>query len=50
MSILEEYNKVIRDREARGMVENVSAAGDSDIGRIHYLPHHEVIQEDKHTT
>ena len=32
------------------MVENVSAAGDSDIGRIHYLPHHEVIREDKQTT
>ena len=49
MPILEEYDKVIRDQEARGMMENVSA-DDTDIGRIHYLPHHEVIREDKQTT
>ena len=49
MSILEEYDNVIRDQEARGMVENVSA-GYTDIGRIHYLPHHKVIREDKQTT
>ena len=40
---------MIRDQEARRMVENVSA-DDTDIGRIHYLPHHEVIREDKQTT
>ena len=49
MPVLEEYDKVIRDQEARGMVENI-LAGDSDVGRIHYLPHHEVIREDKQTT
>ena len=49
MPILEEYDKVIRDQEARGMVENVSA-DDTDIGRIHYLSHDEVIREDKQTT
>ena len=49
MPILEEYDKVIRDQEARGMVENVSA-DDTDIGKIHYLPHLEVIREDKQTT
>ena len=49
MPILEEYDKVIWDQEARGMVENVSA-DDTNIGRIHYLPHHEVIREDKQTT
>ena len=49
MPILEEYDKVIRDQEARRMVENVSA-DDTDIGRIHYLPQHEVIREDKETT
>ena len=48
MPILEKYDKVIRDQEARGMVENVSPSN-SDIGRIHYLPHHEVIREDKQT-
>ena len=42
MPILEEYDKVIRDQEARSMVENVSD-GDSDIGRMHYLPHHEFV-------
>ena len=50
MLILEEYDKVIRDQEANGIVENVSAAGDSDIGGIHYLPHYEVIRKDKQTT
>ena len=34
MPILKEYDKVIRDQEARGMMENVSA-DDTDIRKIH---------------
>ena len=49
MPILEEYDKVIKDQEERGKVENVSA-DDIDRGRIHYLPHHDVIREDKQKT
>ena len=39
---------MIRDQEARGIVEMFQLM--TDIGRIHYPPHHEVIQEDKQTT
>ena len=33
-----------------GIVETVTPPGDGPIGRVHYIPHHAVVREDKQTT
>lgn len=39
--VLREYDRVIKDQESRGIVENVG----SETGmRVHYLPHREVVR------
>ena len=48
--LLSEYDASIRDQIAKGIVEVVKNPSDGELGRIHYLPHHPVIREDKQST
>ena len=48
--ILLEYDRIIREQIAQGIVEVMGDAARSPTGRLHYLPHHGVIREDKSTT
>ena len=48
-NLLQEYDKIIRDQIKSGVVE----AGNDvlvPVGNVHYLPHREVVREDKNTT
>ena len=47
--ILKEYDAIIHDQLDKGIVEKVGQPDDMP-GRIHYLPHHAVIRQDKETT
>lgn len=46
--LLESYDRVIQEQIESGIVERVPET--SVDGRIHYLPHHPVIRNDKATT
>ena len=49
--ILREYDNIIQDQISKGIVEIVEDPWTpSKIGKLHYLPHHGVIREDKATT
>ena len=48
--ILREYNAIIQDQINRGVVEVVLDSEVAQEGRVHYLPHHAVIRNDKMTT
>ena len=49
-NILSQYDAIIRDQMKSGIVETVTTPGDGPIGRVHYIPHHAVVREDKQTT
>ena len=46
--LLKQYDGAIKDLEADGVIENVR--GTHEVGLVHYLPHREVIRDDKDTT
>ena len=48
-TLLEDYNKVIVSQLEHGIVEIESDLISSDGKRVHYLPHHAVIRQDKQT-
>lgn len=48
-AILREYNAIIQDQLDKGVVERVDQS-DTTPRKIHYLPHHAVIRQDKETT
>lgn len=48
-AILQEYDTIIRDQLAKGIIEVVTDPGDEG-ENVHYLPHHVVIRSDKNTT
>ena len=46
-----EYNAVIQDQLRQGIVEEVTEHSQVHTeGKVHYLPHHAVIRQDKQTT
>ena len=45
-----EYDVIIQDQLNKGIVEVVPEDTDAIRGRVHYLPHHAVIRQDKETT
>ena len=47
--VLKEYDNVIRDQLNKGIVEFASEPNE-DVKRVHYIPHHAVIRQDKATT
>ena len=48
--LLKEYDKIIREQERLGIVETVDNSQHTEVGKVHYLPHHPVIRRDKLTT
>ena len=48
--LLTEYNAVISDQLKRGIIEVVPQSTPSVSDRIHYLPHHGVVRQDKSTS
>ena len=47
---LKEYNEIIRGQEKEGIIEKVESRDIPEIGHVHYIPHREVIKEDRVTT
>ena len=49
--VLTQYDGVIQDQLSKGIIEPVTAeSSPSPIGKVHYIPHREVIRTDKETT
>lgn len=48
-TILQEYDRVIKDQLMKGIVEPVPVETPSP-NQLHYLPHHAVVRSDKSTT
>ena len=48
--VLMEYNTIIQDQLSKGIVEIVTPTSHSLSDRVHYLPHHGVIRQDKGTS
>ena len=44
------YNDVIQEQLKQGIVEPVEQGTNNGVGKVHYIPHHEVIRVDKETT
>ena len=45
-----QYNDVIREQLKQGIIEPVDQGTTNGVGKVHYIPHHEVIRVDKETT
>ena len=48
--VLQEYNAIIQNQIQQGIVEVVEHHDHSENEKIHYLPHHAVIRQDKETS
>ena len=48
--LLKEYDSIIRDQLDKGIVEVVSQPMATASDRVHYLPHHGVVRQDKATS
>ncbi len=48
--ILEHYNGIIQEQLDNNIIEVVGEELTPEVGKVHYLPHHEVIRLDKSTT
>ena len=42
-----EYDNIIQEQIARGIIERVDKTSTADASRVHYLPHHAIIRPDK---
>ena len=49
-NVLREYDSIIKDQIRQGIVEIVEPQEEPNIKKIHYLPHHAVVCQDKETT
>ena len=45
-----QYNDVIREQLKQGIIEPIDQGTTNGVGKVHYIPHHEVIRVDKETT
>ena len=45
-----QYNDTIREQLKQGIIEPVYQGTTNGVGKVHYIPHHEVIRVDKETT
>ena len=45
-----EYNRIIEEQSLQGIISDVDPHAPVQVGRLHYLPHHPVVREDKQTT
>lgn len=48
--MFEEYNRVIKEQIAKGIIKIVEDPNVVLGERVHYLPHHAVVRRDKETT
>ena len=48
--VLEHYDEIIRDQLRNNIIEAITSEREPDAGKVHYLPHREVIRMDKETT
>lgn len=48
--MLDQYGSIIRDQIKQGIVQPVGMQGTTVAGKVHYLPHHAVVRQDKETT
>ena len=48
-AILKEYDRTIKDQLEKGIIETVQV-GEPTSDRVHYLPHHAVVRQEKTTT
>ena len=48
--LLTEYNRIIEEQSSKGIISEVDSNSEIKVGRLHYLPQHPVIREDKQTT
>ncbi len=48
--VLEEYDRVIKEQLESGVIEKVEELTPKPLGKVHYLPHREVVRQDKSTT
>lgn len=48
-SVLKQYDETIQDQLHKGVIEPVDIRNPAELGRTHFLPHHEVIRSDKLT-
>ena len=48
--LLKEYDQIIREQERLGIVETVDSSQPTEVGKVHFLPHHPVTRRDKLTT
>ena len=49
-TVLEQYDSIIRDQIVRGIVQPVENPDVAEVGKVHCLPHHAVVRQDKETT
>ena len=49
-AVLQEYNKIIQDQVKRDTVQIVEPCDHGSGQKLHYLPHHAVVRQDKETT
>ena len=49
-NVLREYDSIIKDQIHQGIVEIMEPQEEPNIKKIHYLPHHAVVRQDKETT
>ena len=48
--VCRQYNDVIREQLKQGIIEPVYQRTTNSVGKVYYIPHHEVIRVDKETT
>ena len=48
--VFSEYDKIITEQLKSGIIERVKNVEESEVGKVHYLPHRPVIRLDKSTT
>lgn len=46
--LLKQYNNIFREQEEQGIIKKFGDLG--ELGKSHYLPHHQVVRADKQTT
>jgi hypothetical protein len=49
-NVLEEYDRVINEQLKTGMIERAEESTPKSLGKVHYLPHREVVRPEKSTT
>jgi hypothetical protein len=49
-NVLEEYDRVINEQLKTGVIERAEESTPRSLGKVHYLPHRDVVRPEKSTT